>query len=319
MPRTIDNMLRWHEWNRRLRPVKAVLAGIGLLGLVVVALQGFLAASHLRGGKVTAVTTAANAQSANAQAAIAQSTITQSTIAQSANVAAAEAPIPLDNSTVLAATFRTSPELPQHQLDAADRNCLASAIYHEARGEPADGQIAVAQVVLNRTRSGRWPSSICAVVNQGASRGEKCQFSFACRKGATKPKPGEPGWDDALALADAVASGQASVPALATATHYHTTDVHPVWRLGLNPVGTIGQHIFYTDDTNSRQVRTASTDQPAESTVMETRPQAHAVPQQARKTPVQKRRRTADSGTAARGSSAAPSFGPATVFAVERY
>ena len=127
--------------------------------------------------------------------------------------------------------------------DSADVRCLAEAIYYEARGEPVIGQIAVAQVVLNRVRSGRWGPSICRVVNQGISRGEKCQFSFACRTFRTKPIGDA--WTQARDIANDAVQGRAWLRELVEATHYHTLNVSPVWRIDLEPLGTYGQHVFY--------------------------------------------------------------------------
>ena len=58
--------------------------------------------------------------------------------------------------------------------------CLTNAIYFEARGEPVRGQMAVAQVIMNRVFSGYYPDSVCGVVYQNANRRNRCQFSFAC-------------------------------------------------------------------------------------------------------------------------------------------
>ena len=133
---------------------------------------------------------------------------------------------------------------------ATERACLARAIYYEARGEEMGGQIAVAQVVLNRARSKKWPDTICGVVNQGIERGEKCQFSFACFSHLSPPS-GEM-WDQAQQVADQALSGQAWLRELVDATYYHTTSVAPVWRLGLSEVATIGTHVFYRDGDGVR-------------------------------------------------------------------
>jgi len=82
------------------------------------------------------------------------------------------------------------------EISTKDRICLAEAIYYEARGEPIAGQIAVAQVVLNRTLGGSWPKSVCEVTHQGVEKGVKCQFSYACMKGALG-KPQGDAWDNA--------------------------------------------------------------------------------------------------------------------------
>ena len=127
-----------------------------------------------------------------------------------------------------------------------ERNCLARAVYFEARGEPIQGQIAVAQVVLNRAASGRWPSTICKVVNQGIERGSKCQFSFACWASSRGELSGEL-WDRSRGIAEDVLAGGAWLDEMAPATHYHRHDLRPIWRLALRPIGRIGLHMFYAD------------------------------------------------------------------------
>jgi Cell Wall Hydrolase len=129
------------------------------------------------------------------------------------------------------------------RTDALNMRCLAEAVYYEARGEPYAGQIAVAQVVLNRARSGRWPRSICGVINQGVDRGEKCQFSYICK--TERPKLIGAMWDRAQEIARDATLGRAWLRELVEATHYHTTAVSPVWRLGLEPLHTFGTHVFY--------------------------------------------------------------------------
>ena len=133
---------------------------------------------------------------------------------------------------------------------AIERTCLARAVYYEARGEAIDGQIAVAQVILNRARSRKWPGTICGVVNQGVERGEKCQFSFACFQHLSQPA-GEM-WEQAKQLADQALTGQSWLRELVDATHYHATGVAPVWRLGLNEIATIGTHVFYREGEGVR-------------------------------------------------------------------
>jgi spore germination cell wall hydrolase CwlJ-like protein len=128
---------------------------------------------------------------------------------------------------------------------AHEHVCLARALYYEARGEPYDGQVAVAQVVMNRVRAKHWPDSICGVVNQGTERGEKCQFSFACHPQTTTPSGDA--WDQAQALATEALAGRAWLRETLDATHYHTTSVAPIWRLSLASIGTLGRHIFYRD------------------------------------------------------------------------
>jgi spore germination cell wall hydrolase CwlJ-like protein len=134
------------------------------------------------------------------------------------------------------------PEVPQ--ISAAERRCLATAIYFEARGEPQSGQEAVAQVVLNRTRSGTYPDTICGVVYQNQHRRNACQFSFACD--GTADRISEPrAWAVAESIANAVAEGRQWNTTLATATHYHASYVSPPWAPRMQRLTKIGHHIFY--------------------------------------------------------------------------
>ena len=123
-------------------------------------------------------------------------------------------------------------------------NCLTSAIYYEAGNEPEDGQRAVAQVVLNRTRNPLWPASICGVVYEGSERADyKCQFTFSC-DGSMARTPAAAAWLRARRVAQEALAGQVYAP-VGLATHYHTLAVHPSWADSLRPVAVIGAHIFY--------------------------------------------------------------------------
>lgn len=134
--------------------------------------------------------------------------------------------------------------LPAAAFPVADLHCLAKAVYFEARGESIEGQIAVAQVVMNRQRIAAPGTSICQIVYAGAERGEKCQFSFACHT-HTLPSATSRLWLQAAWIAEEVAAERAFLRELAHALHYHTVAVKPVWRLSLRPIRRIGQHIFY--------------------------------------------------------------------------
>ena len=134
--------------------------------------------------------------------------------------------------------------LPTPAYPSAELHCLAKAVYFEARSESIEGQIAVAQVVMNRRRIAAPGTSICQIVYAGAERGEKCQFSFACHTHTLPPATSRL-WLQAAWIADEVAAERAFLRELAQALHYHTVAVKPVWRLSLRPVRRIGQHIFY--------------------------------------------------------------------------
>lgn len=133
---------------------------------------------------------------------------------------------------------RTEPQIDQHQ-----RNCLAQAIYYEARGESQQGQVAVAEVVMNRTRSGLYPNSVCGVVYQGSALKTGCQFTFTC-DGSMAALPRGRAWVQSQQLANAVMMGYTR-PVTQHATHYHTTAVNPVWSANLVETTQIGSHIFY--------------------------------------------------------------------------
>ncbi|HTO27442.1 MAG TPA: cell wall hydrolase, partial [Devosia sp.] len=115
----------------------------------------------------------------------------------------------------------------------AERDCLAQAIYHEARGESEVGQLAVANVIVNRARSGKFPSTLCGVIYQNADKGyHRCQFTFACD--GRDDAPGERrAWARSASLAQAVyaefATGDAVGAVPGSALYYHTTNVRPNW------------------------------------------------------------------------------------------
>jgi spore germination cell wall hydrolase CwlJ-like protein len=122
-------------------------------------------------------------------------------------------------------------------------DCMTAAIYYEAAGEPADGQRAVAQVVLNRVRHVAYPHSVCGVVFQGSERETGCQFSFTC-DGSMARIPSRGGWLRARQVAGAALGGLVYAP-VGLATHYHADYVVPYWASSLLKVSTIGRHIFY--------------------------------------------------------------------------
>jgi hypothetical protein len=123
------------------------------------------------------------------------------------------------------------------------QDCLTAAVYYEAASETAQGQRAVAQVVLNRMRHPAYPHSVCGVVFQGSQRSTGCQFSFTC-DGSLARKPGASAWLRAEQVAAEALAGRVE-PSVGTATHYHTIWVLPYWQSSLSKITTIGAHIFY--------------------------------------------------------------------------
>ncbi len=130
------------------------------------------------------------------------------------------------------------------EFQERERRCLATAIYFEARGEPVEGQQAVAQVVMNRVRSPLYPDTICGVVYQGQNRGTGCQFSFTCDRKTDNAKDIER-WDLAMSIARDVTTGKVWLDDIGYSSHYHATYVRPVWVRHMNKLKQIGRHIFY--------------------------------------------------------------------------
>lgn len=125
------------------------------------------------------------------------------------------------------------------QTPDAEQECLAGAVYFEARSEPLQGQLAVADVVLNRASSGRYPTTICAVVTQRA------QFSFI-RNGRFPPADrSSEAWRRAVAIAR-IARERLANQVAPNVLWYHADYVAPVWRRNLTRVSKIGAHIFYS-------------------------------------------------------------------------
>lgn len=127
---------------------------------------------------------------------------------------------------------------------AKAEKCLADAVYFESRGEPLRGQIAVAQVVMNRVFSGYYPTDVCGVVYQNAHRHLSCQFTFACD--GIKDKITEPdAWERAQRVATETLDGKHWLPDVGKATHYHAYWVRPWWVRTMHKLDKIGVHTFY--------------------------------------------------------------------------
>jgi spore germination cell wall hydrolase CwlJ-like protein len=122
-------------------------------------------------------------------------------------------------------------------------NCLASAVYYEAGNQDADGERAVAQVVLNRVRHPAFPASVCGVVYEGSTRPTGCQFTFTC-DGSLNRRPDADGWHRAIKVATAALSGAVYTP-VGWATHYHADYVVPYWASTMAKNTVVGAHLFY--------------------------------------------------------------------------
>ncbi len=162
-------------------------------------------------------------------------------------VASMQALIPLDKVMLPRAAPPLSPaerlELSGKEYVRAER-CLANAIYFEARSEPIRGQMAVAQVVINRVFSGFYPNDVCGVVYQNAHRHLSCQFTFAC-DGKSKAITDRRHWAVASRIARQTLDGQIYVPEVGKSTHYHAAYVRPNWVREMRKLVRYGLHSFY--------------------------------------------------------------------------
>ena len=134
--------------------------------------------------------------------------------------------------------------------------CLALNTYHEAKNQSLVGQIATAQVVMNRVADDRYPSTICEVVKQGPTRPSwedpakeypikhRCQFSWYCDGKPDVPK-NEKAWRKAQDVAFLVYYNKINLDVTEGATHYHATYVRPAWARTKTRTTRIEKHIFY--------------------------------------------------------------------------
>jgi spore germination cell wall hydrolase CwlJ-like protein len=127
---------------------------------------------------------------------------------------------------------------------ARTEKCLAEAIYFEARGEAVRGQIAVAQVVLNRAFSGYYPPTVCGVVYQNSHHHLACQFTFAC-DGIPDVIREQDAWERAKKISAQVLDGKLWLPEVGKATHYHAYWVRPGWVREMTRMHKLGVHTFY--------------------------------------------------------------------------
>jgi spore germination cell wall hydrolase CwlJ-like protein len=147
---------------------------------------------------------------------------------------------------------------PPNLIDYRQVECLAKNIYFEARNEPIEGQIAVAQVVLNRIRHDKFPDNVCDVIYQGPVRYQeteqgtvplplrnRCQFSWYCDGRSDEPA-NMAAWGEAVTVAAGVIRGDYEDLSKG-ALWYHSKKITPNWR-GVHFVTAIGGHRFYTSN-----------------------------------------------------------------------
>ena len=128
----------------------------------------------------------------------------------------------------------------------AELNCLAENVYHEARGEPLEGQYAVAEVTMNRVRARAFPDSVCEVVHEQRwdARRKRNVGAFAWTELDSLDRPSGPAWRQARDVATAVYDGE-HAPHMPNALYYHAKYIKPSWAKPNRRVATIGSHVFY--------------------------------------------------------------------------
>ena len=125
----------------------------------------------------------------------------------------------------------------------AEWQCLAEALYFEARGETVAGQFAVAEVILNRRDLSAYPGTVCGVVNQGTGRRFACQFSYTCDGRADRIS--EPAAFARVGKIARLMLDGAPRELTEGATHFHTPGVRPAWARRFPQTARIGSHLFY--------------------------------------------------------------------------
>lgn len=121
--------------------------------------------------------------------------------------------------------------------------CLSEALYFEARGESVRGQFAVAEVILNRVKSTRFPNTLCGVIRQGTGKKYQCQFTYTC-DGHKEVIHEKKAYERVSKVARVAIDGVAK-ELTEGATHYHTTAVRPSWARVYKQTARIGVHLFY--------------------------------------------------------------------------
>ena len=139
-------------------------------------------------------------------------------------------------------------------VDPEQLECMALNIYFESAVEPLAGKIAVSQVVLNRVKEDRWPTTVCGVIKEGPTYKnwegnvypvkDRCQFSWWCDGKIDVPHPGRV-WENSKKVAKLVMTNNRMVDITEGSTFYHAEYVNPLWASRMNRIGRIGAHYFY--------------------------------------------------------------------------
>lgn len=219
--------LEWRDRSRALvRAHPRGALGLGVLGFVGFVAMGSLAVPHAGGD--------ARAAPPAPPPLILQPVAPQQAVKVNSEIPLASGP----NPAAAAFLFKGTSSARDQAL-----NCLASAVYYEAGNQDADGERAVAQVVLNRVRHPAFPNTVCGVVYQGSTRTTGCQFTFTC-DGSLARQPDADGWRRAKQVAEAALSGAVYSP-VGWATHYHANYVLPTWASSMAKNAIVGAHLFY--------------------------------------------------------------------------
>lgn len=136
----------------------------------------------------------------------------------------------------------------KYNEDNKQIRCLALNIYHEARGEPKEGQYAVAEVTMNRVRSKHYPNTVCSVVFQKNWDEIRKRYvgMFSWTELNEPPQLKSRFWNQSFAIAENVYNGDyVPIKKLKGALFYHARQIHPSWTKNKKPVAKIGNHIFY--------------------------------------------------------------------------
>lgn len=132
------------------------------------------------------------------------------------------------------------------ETERRNLECLARNVYYEARGEPPEGQYAVAEVTMNRKASSRYPATVCEVVHEKRWDAIRKRYvgAFSWTEFYAVPEPAGEAWVFAQKVAEDVYHGR-TPPRVEGATYYHATYIRPSWARTQQRVARIGRHVFY--------------------------------------------------------------------------